>query len=309
MIGKIDQMNWLNYHHLFYFWNVVRLKGFTRAAETLKISQSAISEQIRNLEVDLGMTLIERGRRRSLVVTEQGKVVFDFANQIFKLGSELKNWTMGNSPVQKTIRIGALIGLSRNFQLEFLKPILSRKDINFEILTGSYNQLIQFLEQYRLDLILTTNNRSSDSSDSLISSFLGKTPIVLVQSTSIEKKKKTLKSHLDGPLFIPSILSDLRSEIEDIFQTEHSSPTFLGEVDDIALLRLLALKGEGAAIIPKIGVLNEIKDRKLRIVFEFPRMFQSFYAIHRKESLPSRDVRDLISQFQTNLHDTKFFYH
>ena len=133
--------------------------------------------------------------------------------------------------------------------------------------------------------------------------------MILVESTKKKKQSLSLKTYLSSSLFIPSGLSDLRPEIEAILQKENAPPGFIGEVDDIALLRLLALEGEGVAIIPKVGVLQELNDRKIRIIKEFPDFFQSFYVILRKGYLPSKEVQELIVQFQLNLRDSKFFFH
>jgi LysR family transcriptional activator of nhaA len=103
-------------------------------------------------------------------------------------------------------------------------------------------------------------------------------------------------------------MSELRPEIESVCRKAQGTPRFVGEVDDIAMLRLLALSGEGVVFIPKVGALEEIKRRTLRVVCEFPDLDQSFYAITRRGHRPAPEIENLIETFQKSLEDSKFFH-
>ena len=112
---------WLNYHHLYYFWLLSKEGSFTKVAEKLAIAQSAVSGQINQLEESLGMSLIDRSNKRRPIFTEEGKKVLDYADNIFETGEELLQWARtGSTQKELIIKIGALSGLSRNFQYEFI---------------------------------------------------------------------------------------------------------------------------------------------------------------------------------------------
>src|SRR5689334_14395374 len=129
-------MNTLNYHHLFYFWTVCQEGGFTKASQKLRISQSAVSEQVRHLEESSGQRLIER-TTRSFQLTENGNIALKYAEMIFGAGQELVDFMLHRPRKGKQlIRIGALGSLSRNLQARFLAPILNRKDVRFSLIVG-----------------------------------------------------------------------------------------------------------------------------------------------------------------------------
>ncbi|MCB1126874.1 MAG: LysR family transcriptional regulator, partial [Verrucomicrobiae bacterium] len=112
----------LNYHHLRYFWVIARERNLTRAARMLNVSASALSTQLRLLEGELGQALFER-TRKSLVLSEAGRLAFDYAETIFRAGEELLDTFAGQTPAQrKILRVGAMATLSRNFQLDFIRP-------------------------------------------------------------------------------------------------------------------------------------------------------------------------------------------
>ncbi|MFT7060311.1 MAG: LysR family transcriptional activator of nhaA, partial [Pseudorhodobacter sp.] len=114
----------LNYHHLRYFREVAIEGHLGRAAERLNVSQSALSIQIRQLEDRLGHPFFDR-IGRSLVLTEAGRIALDHADRIFGAGDELLATLQQSSSVRPPLRIGALSTLSRNFQLQFLRPLLA----------------------------------------------------------------------------------------------------------------------------------------------------------------------------------------
>ncbi|MEZ4638961.1 MAG: LysR family transcriptional regulator [Caldilineaceae bacterium] len=126
----------LNYHHLRYFWIVAHEGNLARAAEKIHIAQSALSMQIRKLEEDLKQPLFER-QGRGLVLTEAGRIALDFADSIFATGDELLG-TLGelDQPHRRVLRVGALATLSRNFQLQFLAPLLTQGEIEVVVRSG-----------------------------------------------------------------------------------------------------------------------------------------------------------------------------
>src|SRR5512147_1776425 len=138
-------MSTLNYNHLRYFWAVAHDGNLTRTAETLNVTQSALSVQIRKLEARLGHALFER-RGRQLHLTEAGRIALDHADAIFATGEELLGTLRQTGRARRVLRIGALATLSRNFQLGFIRPILGRADVDVILRSGSPAELLRALE-------------------------------------------------------------------------------------------------------------------------------------------------------------------
>ena len=147
----------LNFNHLRYFWAVAHEGNLTRAAERMHLSQSALSVQIRKLEQQVGHRLFERAGRK-LVLTEAGQIALDYADTVFEAGAEFLGTLRGRPTARRQIlRIGALTTLSRNFQLEFLQPLVDRQDVELVVRSGSMRDLLAQLESHALDAVLSNS--------------------------------------------------------------------------------------------------------------------------------------------------------
>jgi LysR family transcriptional activator of nhaA len=147
-------MSLLNYTHLRAFRAVAAEGNLTRAAEKLGVAQSAVSTQIKALEARLGHALFER-RGRSMALTEAGRIAFDCADRAFAAGDELVETLAGRANAGQVIRVGALATLSRNFQLNFLRPLVQDPNVSVILRSGSIGELLGELEALRLDVVLT----------------------------------------------------------------------------------------------------------------------------------------------------------
>ena len=117
-------MPFLNYHHLRYFRAIATEGSLTKAALHLKLSQSALSVQLRSLEESLGQPLFER-KHKALVLTEAGRIALEYAQTIFRSGEELTDVLKNRAGrSRRLLRVGAAANLSRNFQLSFLRPLI-----------------------------------------------------------------------------------------------------------------------------------------------------------------------------------------
>lgn len=153
----------LNYNHLRYFWAVAHEGALTRAARRLNLSQSALSVQIHKLEAQVGHELFEREGRR-LTLTEAGRIALDYADTVFAAGDELVATLKSQSPLKRlALRVGAQTTLSRNFQLEFLKPLVGRADVEFILRTGPIADLLGELERHALDVVLSNHAAPGDA--------------------------------------------------------------------------------------------------------------------------------------------------
>jgi LysR family transcriptional regulator, transcriptional activator of nhaA len=169
-------MTHLNYHHLRYFRTIAREGGLTRAAERLNLSQSALSVQLGKLEAQLGHALFERQGKR-LVLTEAGRIALDYAETVFQAGEDLVSTLSGRpSARQSVLRVGALPTLSRNFQLEVLRPLVDRADVELVVRSGSMRELLAGLEAQTLDVVLANAAVRRDAHTDLHSHRIARQP-------------------------------------------------------------------------------------------------------------------------------------
>lgn len=294
-------MDRLNYHHLYIFWVLAKEGTFTKCAEKLLISQSAVTAQIQHLENILGMNLIDRTNRRKPVLTEEGLLVIGYADSIFETGAELLKFAKhGTEGKNQIIKIGALSGLSRNFQFEFIKPLMKKADIKLQMVTGDQEKLVKLLKEHSLDLILSSHNVRSDGRIHFYSHVLTQSPLVFVRAGKKNKAidfKDCLKKNA---LYLPSQSFEARPEIDAYLLRLKFDGHIAGEIDDIALLRLLAINSGAIVTIPEMGVINEIKSKQLHILAKPTGLFQKFYAITRQKKLPNKIAESLIETIREN---------
>ncbi|MCL6482613.1 MAG: LysR family transcriptional regulator, partial [Janthinobacterium lividum] len=146
------KLNQLNFHHLFYFWRVAKLGHLTRAAEELHTSQSAVSAQIRQLEARIGEHLFIREGRR-LILTDAGQLVQAYADNIFGLGQEMLGRLEGRSAGIARLRVGSVATLSRNYQENWIRPVLTNPAVVLTLESGLLEGLLARLVEHQLDVV------------------------------------------------------------------------------------------------------------------------------------------------------------
>lgn len=285
----------LNFHHLRYFHAVAHEGNLTRAAERLNVSQSAVSSQVRQLEERLGQSLFER-RGRSLILTEAGRIALDHADSIFATGEDLLN-TLGErtSDRRQVLRVGSLATLSRNFQIGFLRPLLGRDDVEVVIRSGGLGDLLNNLEAHRLDVVLANIAPPRDAATPWISQAIAEQPVSLIGTPDRIGTNAAFEVLLARePLVLPTVESSIRSGIDALFDRLHIRPRIAAEVDDMAMIRLLAREGAGLAVVPPIVVKDELENGRLVEVDRFPRLSEIFYAVTLSRRFPNPHLRQLL---------------
>ena len=288
----------LNYHHLRYFRIVAHEGHLTRAAELAHVSQSALSTQIRQLEERLGQSLFER-RGRALHLTEAGRIALDYADAIFDTGDELVETLQQTGQSRRPLRVGAIATLSRNFQLTFLRPVLARSDIEVILRSGSSAELLDALAALQLDLVLTSHVPQTDALASFIVHRLDEQAVGLIGVPGLCSPGLELAERLATiPLILPTHSSGLRAGFEALVARLDITPQVAAEVDDMAMMRLLAREGVGLAVIPPIVVRDELVSGLLVEADRLPGMNETFYAVTTRRRYPNPVVRDLLEPAQ-----------
>ena len=270
----------LNYNHLRYFWVVARAGHLTRAAEQLNLSQSALSTQIRKLEHQIGHELFER-RGRSLVLTEAGQIALDYADGIFSAGAEMLGRLQNATSTAKTIlRVGALSTLSRNFQIGFLRPLLSDNSIEVVIRSGAMTDLLTGLEAHRLDILLVNQLPLRDAATAWTARLIDAQEISLIGTPARVAGRDDYRALLASePMILPTADSGFRNGIDVLLEQLSITPIIAAEVDDMAMLRLLAREDIGIAALPPIVVTDELANGRLVEACKLPGITESFFAV------------------------------
>ncbi len=285
----------LNFNHLRYFWAVAHEGSLTQAASRLHLSQSALSVQIQKLEHQVGHALFERVGRK-LVLTEAGQIALDYADTVFRAGDELLS-TLSERPTDRrqVLRVGALTTLSRNFQLEFLRPLVPRSDVELLVRSGNTRDLLAQLESHALDVVLTNSAAPLDSRSPLRNHLLDEQPVSLVGRPLRRGRRFRFPDDLAvEPLLLPNRDSDVRVAFDRLLEAAGIRPMVLAEVDDMAMLRLLARESAGVTLVPPIVVRDELAAGLLVEHHRIPEVTERFYAIVKQRRFPNRLVGDLL---------------
>lgn len=287
----------LNYHHLHYFWAVAKEGNLTRAAARLHVSQSALSAQIKQLEDQLGHALFER-RGRVLVLTESGHVALGYADSIFATGTELMSVLRdGRRDARHVVRIGAVATLSRNFQENFLAPMLQRADVELSLHSGSLVDLLARLRVHSLDLVLSNRRVEGSAEESWRCRRIARQPVSLVGRPRPQGQSFRFPQDLtECPLLLPGRDNEIRSGFDLMCETRGIRYRLLAEVDDMALLRLLARDTGGVALLPSVVVQDELHNGTLVEYAVVPDLYETFFAISVPRRFEPLMVRELLGR-------------
>ncbi len=289
-------MSTFNYNHLRYFWVVAHTGSLTGAARALRVSQSAISVQLKKLEGELGHLLFDR-KGRSLQLSEVGRIALDHADAIFATGDDLKATLEARATAQRIpLRAGALATLSRNFQFGFIESILGRADLRLSVVSGTLDGLLRSLSEHRLDVVLSNRPAPRAADSTWVSHRIAEQPVSLVGPPRFRGNRRRLETLLaKEPMLLPMRDSSIRAGFDALVDRLGIRPTVVAEVDDMAMFRLIARSGIGLAVVPPIVVKDELHDGTLVEVRQIPELAETFYAITLPRRFPHPLVQQLIA--------------
>jgi len=289
-------MSRLNYHHLHYFWAVAKEGNLTRAAAQLHVSQSALSTQIKQLEDQLDQALFTR-EGRALQLTEAGRVALTYADTIFETGNELTALLRdGQRLARQVLRIGGVATLSRNFQENFVKPLLQREDVELVLQSGGLDELLTRLAVHNLDVVLSNRKVHASSQHPWRCRRIARQPVSLVGKPRSKAKAFRFPAELaEQPLLLPGRDSDIRAGFDVLCEQLGLRYQVLAEVDDMAMLRLFARESGALTLVPPIVVQDELRSGVLVERHRLASVVESFYAVVQTRRFPSALVATLLS--------------
>jgi LysR family transcriptional regulator, transcriptional activator of nhaA len=250
----------LNYHHLLYFWAVAKEGSLRRASEILHVSQPSISVQLKQLEESLDAPLFTR-TSRSLIITDTGQTVLEYAEEIFSLGRELLN-AVRQEPGQRPLRlqVGVADSVPKIIVRQHLAPVFKLDRLVRVICReGSLNELITQLAAHKLDVVLADEPSTSALRVRTFNQRLSTSNIVICAAPSLARRlSKNFPQSLNGaPAVLPVGEMTLRRQLEQWFESQGVRPRVVAEVEDTALLTDLGAQGLGfvpvySAVLPEI---------------------------------------------------------
>ena len=292
-------MEWLNYHHLRYFWTVAKEGSLARAAERLHVSQPSISEQIRELEEALGEKLFRReGRAKKL--TEAGQIVFGFAEEIFALGREMMN-AVTQRPGAKTLRfyVGVVDSFPKLLTNEILKPVFALPGaVHVICREGKLHDLLAQLAAHRLDIVLADEPASSNANFKTFNHPLGSagTAFCAERRLATRLRKNFPKSLHDAPALLPAENAPFRRAIEAWFRSEKIQPRVVAEFEDLALMKAMAADERGFFALPAAAA-DESRDRfGFEVIGRTERCRTEFHAITAERRIVHPGITAITSQ-------------
>lgn len=286
----------LNFHHLRYFWAIAHEGGLTKAAAKLNVAQSALSIQLRQLEEEVGYPLFIR-RNRQLVLTEAGHLALQYADSIFRTGEELIDALQHRARKERQVlRVGAVSTLSRNFQWEFVKPLRNRRDVELVVRSGGLRELTVQLRNHAVDVVLSNQALRRDAESGHQSHRLAEQEVSLVaRPVEGQRPFRFPDDFRRVPLLLPSAESDIRAAFDQLLEQEGVRPIIAAEVDDMAMLRVLAMRIKAVALMPRVVVQDELRAGALVERYRLPSIQERFYAITPSRTFPNPLVKELIA--------------
>jgi LysR family transcriptional activator of nhaA len=275
-------MDWLNYHHLLYFWTVAREGGVGKAAERLKISQPAVSSQVRALETQLGERLFTRVGRR-LVLTDMGQTVFRYADEIFSLGRELVETVRGRGTGRPLrLVVGVADVLSKLIAYRLIAPALELSEpVRLVCREARTERLLAALALHEVDIVLCDTPVPPTVHIKAFNHLLGESTQTFFATRAVATKlRRGFPQSLTGqPVLVPAEGTVLRRQLEDWFQQTGIRPIIAGEFDDSALMKVFGQKSTGA-FAAATAIAPEIRQQYgVAVIGEVVSIRERFYAI------------------------------
>jgi LysR family transcriptional regulator, transcriptional activator of nhaA len=281
-------MDRLNYQHLFYFWNVVREGSVTRASEKLRLAQPTISGQLAVFEDAIGAQLL-RKEGRKLTLTEKGRTVYHYADEIFALGRELTNTLKGRSGARGLrLNVGIADALPKLLVYRLIAPALSAPEETQVIChEDKVERLLAELPLHGVDLVLSDAPATSANGGRVYNHFLGQCGVSVFGAPELAAKyEEKFPSSLDGaPVLFPTPATALRRSLDLWFETRKLVPSIRAEIEDSALLKTFASAGVGLFVAPVAVTADIVRQYGVVKIGELEGVTESFYAITARRKL------------------------
>ncbi|MCA9104945.1 MAG: transcriptional activator NhaR [Planctomycetales bacterium] len=297
-------MHWLNYHHLLYFWTVAREGSIAKACDRLLLSQPTISGQIRQLEKSFGMKLFERVGR-NLVLTDAGRDVYRYADEIFTIGKELQESVQGRTTSKATrLVVGIHDAMPKLICYKILAAALELDEpVQIVCIEGAPEQLLAKMALHELDVILTDSPTPPSSKVRAYNHLLGECDVALCGAPAlVEPLRENFPRSLDeAPFLLPLSDTSMRRSLERWFDEADIRPVIRGEFADSALMKVFGREGVGLFAIPSAIEEDVHSQLGVETLAVLPNVKERFYLISVERKLRQPSVAAVAEMARTRL--------
>ncbi|MGJ0504174.1 MAG: transcriptional activator NhaR [Methylocystis sp.] len=288
-------MERLNYQHLFYFWNVAREGSVTRASEKLGLAQPTVSGQIAVFESAIGAQLF-RKEGRKLVMTETGRTVFNYADEIFSLGRELGS-ALRNRAAAVSVRlsVGVSNALPKLVVYRLLEPALSAHN-QVVCHEDKTERLLAELPVHGVDLVLSDWPATGSSDARIYNHPIGECGVAAFAIPELRQRyQKNFPRCLDGaPLLLPTTNTALRRSLDQWLDANSLFPKIVAEVEDSALLKTFGTAGAGVFMAPTAVRAQVEQQYGVEYIATLDGVSERFYAITAQRKIKHEGVATIL---------------
>jgi LysR family transcriptional activator of nhaA len=275
-------MAWLNYHHLLYIWTVARVGSVSRASDELRLTQATVSAQLKSLEGALGERLFRKSGRH-LALTDTGKVVFRYADEIFSLGQEMMGALKGRPEGRfSRLTVGIADVMPKLVVYQLIEPALKLKD-RYRIICreGTNTELVAALAVNDIDVVLSDAPLDPAVNVKAFNHLLGECGVTLFGVAELaDQYRPGFPRSLDGaPFLLPTFNSNARRSLDQWFQSVNIRPAIVGEFEDSALLKVFGQRGLGLFVAPSVIAKEVERQYDVEVVGRLEGVTERFYAI------------------------------
>jgi len=286
-------MRHLNYSHLQYFWTVAREGSIAKASKSLHLTPQTISGQLKLLDEAVGQPLFDRVGRR-LVLSNMGRVVFEYADEIFSVGAELASVVRGhhtNSP--KTLTVGVVSSMPKLIAERVIAPVLmSDQPMRVRCHEATLQRLLSELAIHKLDLVLSDQPVPDGLNLKAYNHRLGSSGMSFFARSKDARRYRARfpQSLTDAPTLLPSPTSALRRRLDDWFESMELSPRIVAEFDDSALLKAFGEAGAGVFAAPTAIEEEICRMYRMAVIGRVDDIRERYYAISSERRLKHQSV-------------------
>jgi len=291
-----------NYHHLYYFYVIAQEGSITKAAKQLNLAQPTLSAQLKQFESFLNVKLFTR-ENRQLVLTEEGHRVLSYARIIFDIGQELKDRMIDLSHKDRIhLNIGITNFVPKTIVETLLDYILKiSPNIYIKLEKDKMPKLVQDLDDHLIDLILTDTPFETSMGTNFNNKLVGKLPIVFCAHPVLAKKIKKFPKDMNGlPLILPAAPRQIFYTLKEYLYEHHIEPQIVGEIEDIEVVRRLALRKYGIAVLNLLTIREAPARQKLVILnkkIDY-HIYEKIYLISKKQKMPNPLIEQILKGFR-----------
>jgi LysR family transcriptional regulator, transcriptional activator of nhaA len=292
-------MKWINYHHLLYFHTIAQEGGIAKAARKIRVGQPALSTQLKQLEQALGYPLFER-IKKTLFLTEKGKIIFEYTSEIFRLGQEMLEAADDQLPEKQIhVQIGALDSLPKTLIHQLVEAAYRAGPCVVSVLEGDGDRLLRELFAHRVDLVLTNSPASMEVNSDCYSKLVAEMDVAICGAPKFSVLRKNFpKSLQQQPFVLCTRHSQLRRDVDHFFEAHGIRIRVIGETQDIEMQKLIALSGHGLIPIAMPAVKEQLKNGTLVQIGKLEHVSEQLWLTYTSRRVKNPIAAKLIERFR-----------